>query len=79
MSCCNFENTKQNAQNYELHQNENKCADRKYITYHVCAHLDHIYTSMNTSSCPANIHVPGMHALSCLLKSMLIQEKKCSW
>lgn len=34
MSCCNFENAKQNAQNNELHQNENKCADHKYVTNH---------------------------------------------
>lgn len=34
MSCCNFENAKQNAQNDELHQNENKCADHKYVTNH---------------------------------------------
>lgn len=34
MSCCNCDNAKQNAQNNELHQNENKYADHKYVTNH---------------------------------------------
>lgn len=57
MSCCNFENTKQNAQNNEFYWNENKCAGHKYITYHMYAHIDHIYASINTSSCPAKSQI----------------------
>lgn len=46
MSCCNCDNAKQNAQNNELHQNENKCADHKYVTTVItnsCPHGPYLY------------------------------------
>lgn len=64
MSCCYFENAKQNAQNNELHQNENKCADHKYVTDHKsCTHGPYVYIHKR-------VPVPQKNkkALSCLLQ-----------